>query len=1316
MVNCSKLSNVQQRSMIIVAGMHRSGTSAITRVLNLCGASLSNTLMKPAKSENDLGFWECQQVMELHDELLESFGCAWDSLTSIPTQWFLSSEAVSYKYRLIKIIDEEYGDFHIGVVKDPRICKLIPLWKMALNDMGVKAHFLISVRNPLEVVKSLKKRNGFKQKYSLGLWFIHLKILEQYTREDNRIFVRYTDLLNDYSAVIERVNLHFHLDLDSQSIDVQRQIQAFLSDTLRHHRFNKYDLKSSSGVPQIIKIFYLWLLKESRIVIDSGEGENMEYALNAIDNSNFNRFLENIQSLERQLDNRISLINELESALQKYVEQRQESINKSAQSYGLLDDLETPCDDQLIRLSLIIDQKHEQVRLNKELDQLNESLSCKDNRIEKLKNQIDKELRENEEIEKRLQNAVDDWGSAIHLLNQEIEHLKEVETDFEQLSDTHIELIQRYQELETRMSAIPDMFVWRLGTKLSILIREFRTSKVGKLVLFVKAVISCNLSNYLDFQKKIRIVSNSGLFDKDFYLRTYPLIEYSIKTPVEHYVGHGEREGRQPNSFFSPGFYSQQLSDRANDWSSQLVHYIQEGAISDLDPSPKFSTKFYRKSNSIGSENPLAHFLRFSQQDKRVAEDTGQQINDSVIKFVDSDYYESINPLQDEIDGLIKEIKVLSLKERISELNFPDIQNPEVSIVIPFFNKLEFTVDCLYALRKQEYKNYEVILVDDASDKDDCSDLASVDGITLIQNITNLGYLRSCNLAVSKAVGKFIVQLNNDTLPLKGWLENLVETFQHYPDAGLAGSMFLDVNCRIQEAGGIIFNDASGYNYGRGDKAVESRYNYCREVDYCSGASIIIKRSLWDRLGGYDKRFAPAYYEDTDLAMRVREEGYKVIYNPFSKIVHHEGVSSGTSVKTGIKRYQEINKNKFYDKWKKQLDLKSPKASPDTINEYVKGEVKKGWILWVDSATPTPDKDSGSIDTVHFFEKALTDGWGISFVPWGAFRHEGRYTDNLQKIGVECIYYPSATAEACLNSLSDLYDIVVVSRATVARYAYPLVKKLFPTAKVIFNTVDLHFLRYDRETELLRQFPKYQFTARSQRVDKDEEIGFVKGCDATIVVSEAEKEVLTESAPNANIKVISLFREVVGRKNMFKDRANIGFIGGFQHPPNVDAIKYFVSDIWPMVSKKLKNTKFIIAGSNVPEEIKKLSSRTVEVRGYVPTLQELLEEVRVMVAPLRYGAGKKGKIVSGLCYGVPQVVTMEAAEGMGLEHSLDAMITSQAREFADHIISLYTDPELWEKLSKNAVTKAHDEYSKEAISAEISKLLDELIQASSEST
>lgn len=251
---------------------------------------------------------------------------------------------------------------------------------------------------------------------------------------------------------------------------------------------------------------------------------------------------------------------------------------------------------------------------------------------------------------------------------------------------------------------------------------------------------------------------------------------------------------------------------------------------------------------------------------------------------------------------------------------------PTVSILIPAFNHSATTDACLAAVAETLPPDFrgEILVIDDASSDDTplmlSRWLARDSRVRVLRNEANLGFLDSCNRAAEEASGEILVFLNNDTLPRPGWLPPLLRVLTGIPRAGAVGGKLLYPDGTLQEAGGIIFNDASGCNVGRGDASPDRpAYNMLREVDYCSGALLATPRDLFLSLGGFDRRFRPAYYEDTDYCFTLWDRGYRVFYQPESEIVHLEGVTSGTDLSTGVKSYQVVNRVKFTEKWQVAL-------------------------------------------------------------------------------------------------------------------------------------------------------------------------------------------------------------------------------------------------------------------------------------------------------------------------------------------------------------------------------------------------------------
>lgn len=249
-----------------------------------------------------------------------------------------------------------------------------------------------------------------------------------------------------------------------------------------------------------------------------------------------------------------------------------------------------------------------------------------------------------------------------------------------------------------------------------------------------------------------------------------------------------------------------------------------------------------------------------------------------------------------------------------------------VSIIIPTYNGIAHLRNCLEALREtltEEFRG-EIIVVDDASAHETREFLDQWARLNqrhkVIHNASNMGFIHSCNRGAEEAGSDYLLFLNDDTLPLPGWLPPLMRLFRDESDVGAVGGMLVYPDGRLQEAGAMIFSDGSGANIGRGDYDLEApAYNFVREVDYCSGALLATRRALFRELGGFDTHYAPAYYEDTDYCFRVHEKGYRVVYQPESCVIHLEGATSGTDLSVGAKKHQALNREKFRERWERVL-------------------------------------------------------------------------------------------------------------------------------------------------------------------------------------------------------------------------------------------------------------------------------------------------------------------------------------------------------------------------------------------------------------
>jgi GT2 family glycosyltransferase/glycosyltransferase involved in cell wall biosynthesis len=638
-------------------------------------------------------------------------------------------------------------------------------------------------------------------------------------------------------------------------------------------------------------------------------------------------------------------------------------------------------------------------------------------------------------------------------------------------------------------------------------------------------------------------------------------------------------------------------------------------------------------------------------------------------------------------------------------LQLPHPANPDVSIVIPVYNKWAYTAACLRSLLEASGSaSFEVIVVDDQSSDETAQRLAAIDGLVRLRNEQNLGFVGSCNRGAEQARGRYIVMLNNDTQVLDGWLDALLATFEHHPDTGLAGARLIYPNGSLQEAGGIIFRDGSGWNYGKGDNPERPEYQFSRQVDYCSGACIMLRTELFDELGGFDEGFAPAYYEDTDLAFRVRARGLEVRLQPAATVVHHEGVTAGTDLGSGTKRFQDINRKKFLQRWQAELE----QFPPPIVDPQDRGEIRrardhrlKGRVLVIDAYSPEPDQDSGSLRLRYLMDCFLDLGYGVTFLPDNRI-HAGRYTTDMQAAGVEVMYEPwIGSLQRFFTERGGEFAFVMISRHYVASRYLTILKKHCSQARFLFDTVDLHYLREERLAELEDSLSLKRSAAQTRR----SELTVVRTADATLVVSPVEQAVLKEAAPEARVCVISNVHEVVGSRRTFAERKGLFFVGGYQHPPNIDAAQWFVARIWPLIREQLPDVEFHLIGSKAPEQVRALHGNGVHFHGFVESLEPWLDGCRIAVAPLRYGAGIKGKVNISMSRGQPVVATPMAVEGMFAKPGHDVLVAETAEDFAAEVIRLYRDEELWNRVSVNGLENVRRYFSVETARLGLQELL-----------
>ena len=1557
---------------IIIAGMHRSGTSALSRTLNLVGCDIPNTPMGGDNRGNERGHWESQRIFELNNEILASAGSSWDDWEAINPSWYASPRYNEYFEKAREVLTAEFGSSRLFVVKDPRFCRLMDLWINVIESLDVTPLVVLPIRNPRDVAASLKHRDDIDPSIGRLLWLRHVLDAETGSRRCQRVTVRFDQLLSDWHRIVTRLGESLEVSWPRMSSATDLEIDDFLTPDLRHHADSRDliepDNQEIRWISEAYEILQRWSADDQRDS-DIAKLDEIRSNLNALEPI-FGRPLlvgrkaaRNVRTLEgerrtlegerrtlegerKELTDRLEaettkanqmqkeLTDRLEAETTKVSEwqevatQRQveiESRNQSiaqqaaeiAQQQGHIIEQDQAIDGQRREVASLVDTL---ANTRSQVDSLMQAVNEREGRIATLLQssswRITSPLRKTKlalawllrELSSLAQiggwlftgqsrkaahaalpfyrRYVPRWvGSLIprplrqwlrasntspsnavlqSLPNQDApvepaqpEFVPEFRGDsppssgvrliafylpqFHRIPENdawwgagftewtnvrrakpqfpghyqprvpidagyydlrepdvqrrQVELAKRYgiggfcfyfywfaghRLLETPLlnylndptMDLPFCLCWANenwtrrwdGREQDLLIGQEHSPSDD--LQFIEYI-----SRYFEDSRYIRIgdrplllVYKPALFPDaaatvrrwrawcqdngvgDPYVAMVQSLQdsdprpYGMDAAVEFPWHTGLPNNITAHLFPAKSEFSGYVFDwpdyaaKCEDQPDQPWTQIR-GVMPGWDNTPRLKSAAHLFQGHSPSDYSrwLRSAMRWTLDRLRPSEEHLVFINawnewgEGAYLEPDQRFgYAFLQATRDAVEAVARQPADPVRPHPLSTGAVPLIPKqivpmgstysastdgirlqcpaePDISIVIPVYGQCNLTLRCLKSLSDSDIRrSFEVILVDDASEDESAEKLNAVPGIRYLRNAENQGFLKSCNRGAALAHGRYLFLLNNDTVVENGALDALADTFDDHDNVGLVGAKLYFEDGRLQEAGGIVWSDGSAMNFGRGDDPRKPEYNYVRDADYCSGAAIMLPTALWQQLGGFDNYYVRAYYEDTDLALRVREAGYRVLYQPFAKVVHSEGATSGTDLSKGEKRYQLENRTRFLERWRETLATKH--LAPTTSPQLAKDRSAAARALVIDWDIPTPDHDSGSLDTFNLIRMLGRLGVKTTFAAHRDLAYFGEYTDAVQRLGAEVLYAPyCGSLSTYLKEHGKDQDYVIVHRVAVFKDWERDLKKYCPQARIIFSTVDLHHIREARQAEVENS----ESLRKKAESTKRDEIRLARKADATVVVSKTEQALLAESLPDVPVFHLPLIRDVPGAgEAAFESRRGIAFLGNYLHPPNADAILHFVQDIWPEFLSAVPDAALYIGGGQMSSEVAQLSDLDgVQTLGYVPDLVAFYNRIRLTVAPLRYGAGAKGKVVSSLCHGVPVVASPIAAEGMDVEHGRDILIANNQAEWIKHLKSAYCDPDLWRTLSEGGTAAMQRNHSLSTGVVELSRIL-----------
>ncbi|MDD5070654.1 MAG: glycosyltransferase [Candidatus Omnitrophica bacterium] len=1142
------------KKCLVVIGMHRSGTSLVTGLLEIYGVWLGNNLMGVSCGGNEKGHFEHLEIVSINETILQLLGSSWDDLRPLSYGWQSLPEVLAEKEKIKKVLSKELIERDLIGIKDPRISILLPLYLDLFRETKINPFFIIMKRKEIEVAQSLLIRNSFPLEKSIKLYDKYVENIYTNLKSAEKIEIEFDNLLKMPAVSIKKIKETFDIRL-KEDHEAEKAVSTFVEGKLKHCK-DDY----SVFLRKFIEI------KDQESLAYQKELKRMDVSFLALE-SELKQKKSAFLALESELKQKKSAFLALESELKE----------KKSAFLALESELKEKKSAFLALESELKEKKSAFLALDSELKQKKNVILALDSELKEEKSSVLKlfrQLQQKEKVSLSLENKIKQKGETVVHLQNKIILLKDnlqKETNLAKLFEAEINRIKdsiSWQFIDSLRQKNYNLFIRRAGFSKFY----FFLLKLNR--VFLSAIIFC--FNYKGKRQVLSLPGEKKIFSSE---------------------------------------------------PSQISERIQKINKAQLD-------KFWKKLP----------------------------------------------------------------KGRIC---FPIFKKNKVSIILLTHNHLSFTYQCLKSILKHTTVSYELIIVDNASEDKTILFLDEILNVKIIKNKTNLRFSKASNQGAAVANGDYLLFLNNDTIVTPNWLNSLIEVAEKNSDCRAVGSKLVFPDGRLQEAGSILWKDGSAKGYGRGLDPDMPEFSYLRQVDYCSAASLLVQKKMFDEIGGFGEQYFPAYYEDTDLCKKIWQKGYKVYFQPESKVIHNEFTTNGSKVK----EYSVITRKIFMDNWQGKLTEQLLPLEKNILFARNRNQGKK--VLILDDIVPNSERGRGYCRMYQLIQLLNQLGYLITFYPLLEGNKYEPYTKYLQQLGIEVFFGDNLDFKKFAEDRQKYYDIIFVSRPHNMEKTIGTINKFFSQAVLIYDAEALYSAR-----EVLAErinCVKQKIGVRRWTVER--EIKLMSSADKVILVSPAERDKLLKIMAEPKKLAIwghSLRIEKNGKS--FGQRNNLLFVGGYLSPesPNEDAIVNFTKKVFPLIRKKI-NCKLYIVGECSSKLVKRLASRKVIVFGHVRDLRSFYEESRVFVVPHRFSAGLSWKAHEAMAYGLPTVVSGITAEQFSQNEEKAFLIANNNLEFAEKIIELYHNEQLWLKIQKNAWEFVDLTCNPEKMKQELKKIMDEAI-------
>lgn len=593
---------------------------------------------------------------------------------------------------------------------------------------------------------------------------------------------------------------------------------------------------------------------------------------------------------------------------------------------------------------------------------------------------------------------------------------------------------------------------------------------------------------------------------------------------------------------------------------------------------------------------------------------------------------------------------------------------PRVSIIIAAQHAMAPVVEALRSLSTcPDLASFEIVVVADADVAGVLSELVPAICVVPAESATDLPTRRQ--LGVAAARGELLVFQTAGTSGAPDWLDALCRAMDDDPTVGQVGSLVVDARGLTVDAGGIAFSDGRTIAFGAGQDPRRPELRTPRDVDFCPGACFAIRAELFSSIGGFDRRFVSDLYADIDLSFAVRARGSRTVLEPDSLVMQHTD-APGPAADARRRRFAPLDRQVFVTKWHRAIAGNGgPESAPDIWRGCQRS--RRGMFLICEPDVPEPNRDSGSRRLSALVDAIQDLGFAVYFIAANE-RELEPYTRDLRRRGVT-VFGSHADQRRFISEAGSQLQAVMLCRPGVAHKYLEDIFRYCPDTLVLFDTVDLHALRAKRQAKIEGS----RTASRLADFVWLQERAAIQAADTTFVVSTVEQQILAEELPEARVEILSNVHLPVVLTPELAARTGMTFVGNFRHQPNLDAAHWFVGAILPLIRAELPDAFVRLVGSHMPPEISLLGGDGVQVVGWAPEMAPIYLGTRLVVAPLRYGAGVKGKVLEALEHAVPVVATPVAAEGLFVGFDDEVTVRPDAAQFAQACVRLLTDDARW---------------------------------------